>query len=241
VYGSKDVEFDEYKFFDGRKMVRVEGRLWERIYRLMENAREASSLQIRRNHVNAVKSMGGTVLYDGNCGEAQAQGCEATSSDIMTARVVRGAKALWVNVSPWDRGYTLTVLETEEMKQDVTASDMLQELQAKGSVALYINFDVDKATIQPGSQPIIDQIVALLKQNAGLKISIEGHTDNTGTRQRNKTLSEQRAKAVADAIARQGVERARLSAVGWGQDKPLADNGTEDGRAKNRRVELVKK
>jgi outer membrane protein OmpA-like peptidoglycan-associated protein len=61
------------------------------------------------------------------------------------------------------------------------------------------------------------------------------------TRQRNRSLSEQRAKAVADAIAKQGVERSRLSSAGWGQDKPIADNGTEEGRAKNRRVELVKK
>lgn len=127
------------------------------------------------------------------------------------------------------------------MKQDVTASDMLKALNEKGSVALYINFDVDKATIKPESKPIIDQIVSLLKGNPALKVSIEGHTDNTGTPQRNKTLSEQRAKAVTDAIVREGVDRGRLSSVGWGQDKPTADNGTEEGRATNRSVKLVKK
>jgi outer membrane protein OmpA-like peptidoglycan-associated protein len=82
---------------------------------------------------------------------------------------------------------------------------------------------------------------ALLKQNSALKVSIEGHTDNTGTPAGNKTLSEQRASAVMAAIAKQGVATSRMSAVGWGQQKPVADNRTEAGRAKNRRVELVKK
>jgi outer membrane protein OmpA-like peptidoglycan-associated protein len=72
-------------------------------------------------------------------------------------------------------------------------------------------------------------------------VSIEGHTDNTGTAQGNKALSEERAKAVVAAVAAKGVAAARMGAVGWGQDKPVADNGTEAGRARNRRVEVVKK
>jgi outer membrane protein OmpA-like peptidoglycan-associated protein len=72
-------------------------------------------------------------------------------------------------------------------------------------------------------------------------VSIEGHTDNVGTASSNKTLSENRAKSVLDAIVARGIEKSRLSAKGWGQEKPIGDNKTEEGRAKNRRVEIVKK
>jgi outer membrane protein OmpA-like peptidoglycan-associated protein len=237
ITAADDKEFADVEFFDGKKLVRVEGKLWVREYVLKPDGKAASDLQIRRNYANAIKGMGGGILYDGKC---QAEGCCDT---MTTGKVTKGNKELWVYVKPCNEGvdYILTVLEKEAMKQDVTANDMLKALNEKGSVALYINFDVDKATIKAESKPIMDQIVSLLKGNPALKVSIEGHTDNTGTRQRNKTLSEQRAKAVADAIVREGVDRGRLSSVGWGQDKPMTDNGTEEGRAKNRRVELVKK
>jgi outer membrane protein OmpA-like peptidoglycan-associated protein len=80
-----------------------------------------------------------------------------------------------------------------------------------------------------------------MKSHPDLKLSIEGHTDNVGTPASNKTLSEQRAKAVLDAVVKLDVAANRMTALGWGQDKPIADNRSEDGRAKNRRVEIVKK
>jgi outer membrane protein OmpA-like peptidoglycan-associated protein len=129
----------------------------------------------------------------------------------------------------------------EAMKQDVTASNLLDALNRDGHIALYINFDTGKATIKPKSKPIITQIVEMLKANQGLMVSVEGHTDNVGTPASNKTLSDQRAKTVVAAIVAQGIDAKRLSALGHGQDKPIADNKTEEGRAKNRRVELVKK
>ena len=127
------------------------------------------------------------------------------------------------------------------MTQDVTAGDMLAALNKDGRITLSIHFDTGKATIKPESQKIVNEIAALLKGNSGIQVSIEGHTDNTGTPQGNRSLSEARAKAVVEAVAGLGVEASRMSAVGWGQDKPIADNATEDGRAKNRRVEVVKK
>ena len=146
-------------------------------------------------------------------------------------------------VEPANSGtvYDLTILEVGEMAQEVTAGDMLAALNKDGRIALSIHFDTGKATIKPESQKIVGEIAALLKGNPGLQVSIEGHTDNTGTPQGNKTLSDERAKAVAAAVVAMGVEASRLSAAGWGQDKPVADNATEEGRAKNRRVEVVKK
>ena len=135
----------------------------------------------------------------------------------------------------------MIIVEKKAMAQEVTASDMLAALNKQGFVALYINFDTDKATIKPESKPIIDQIVSLLKDNPGLKVGIEGHTDSTGTSIRNKTLSQQRAESVVNALVKAGIDGKRLTAKGWGQDKPIADNKTDQGRAKNRRVEIVKK
>ncbi len=74
-----------------------------------------------------------------------------------------------------------------------------------------------------------------------LRVSIEGHTDNVGDPAANKKLSSDRANAVMNALIAKGIDKSRLSSVGWGQEKPVADNGTDEGRAKNRRVEIVKK
>ena len=135
----------------------------------------------------------------------------------------------------------MIVLEMEPMTQEVTADAMYSALNKDGFVALYINFDTGKSDIKPESKGIIDQIAALLQAHPELKVSIEGHTDNVGTPQSNKTLSLQRAKSVMNAVVQKGIAATRLTAVGWGQEKPIADNRSEEGRAKNRRVEIVKK
>src|SRR5690242_12289200 len=126
------------------------------------------------------------------------------------------------------------------MKQEITSTDMMTALETDGHIALYINFETGKSAIKPESQPIIDQIVELLKANPTLKISVEGHTDNVGTPATNKTLSENRATSVRNALIAAGTAAARLTSKGFGQDKPVAENESEEGRAKNRRVEIVR-
>jgi len=118
---------------------------------------------------------------------------------------------------------------------------MLDALNKDGFIALDIHFDTGKSTIKEESRALIEQIAALMKGNSGLNVSVEGHTDNVGGAAMNKTLSNERAAAVVAAIVVQGIVASRLSSVGYGMEKPVADNRTEEGRAKNRRVELVKK
>ncbi len=209
--------------------VTVEGQKTVIGYSLNEGAPSPSYLQIRRNYGNAMKSLGGTIIYD--------------ESRYASFKLVKNAKEIWVAVEAFNDGwaYTLTIVEVQAMEQEVTANQMLDALNRDGFMALYINFDTGKFEIKPESQPVVDQIAALLKDNPDLKLSVEGHTDNVGTPQANKTLSEQRAKAVGAAVVAAGVDAARLSALGWGQEKPIADNRSEEGRAKNRRVEIVKK
>jgi OOP family OmpA-OmpF porin len=231
-------DFDAYQFFDGKKLVTVEGTVYQTTYQQKEDAKQISDLQIRRNYTAAIKKMGGTILA-----EAQYDEYPDTRSGtiVVTGKVVKGNKEIWVEIFPMNGSYMLTVVEKKEMQQEVSATDMLDALNKEGFVALDIHFDTGKSTIKDESQPIVAQIVELLKGNPNLKLSIEGHTDNVGDAKSNKTLSEQRAKSVMDAIAQGGIDRTRLSAVGYGQEKPVADNRTEEGRAKNRRVELVKK
>ena len=130
--------------------------------------------------------------------------------------------------------------ELEAMKQEITANEMLDALNKDGYVTLNILFETGKSTIQKESIPMIDQMYELMTIEPALKISIEGHTDNTGDAQLNKKLSDDRAKTVMNALIAKGIDKSRLSSIGWGQEKPVADNRTDEGRTKNRRVEIVK-
>jgi outer membrane protein OmpA-like peptidoglycan-associated protein len=241
ICDAADREFADHNFYNGKSCTTVEGRKYYREFTLKEGSKHSSDLQILRNYANAVKNMGGAIVFEGKC---EAVACAENCSDrMMVGKVIKGGSELWVEVVPHNDGddYSLTVVVKEAMKQDVTAGAMLDALNRDGHVALYINFDTGKSTIKPESKPIIEQIVQMMKANPELKISVEGHTDNVGNPKSNKTLSDNRAKAVVSAIVAQGIDTKRLSAVGHGQDKPIADNKTEEGRAKNRRVELVKK
>jgi outer membrane protein OmpA-like peptidoglycan-associated protein len=240
IYDGEEIEFDSYNFFNGKNCTTVEGRKFKRIYSLKEDAQKSSVIQVMRNYENAIKSMGGTVIYEGMPQNADC--AENNGLNMVIGKVVKGADELWVEVvTLGGDDYYLTIIQKELMKQDVTASNIFEALNRDGHIALYINFDTGKAIIRDESKPVIDQIVQMMKTNPDLKIGVEGHTDNVGTPASNKTLSEARAKSVVSAIVAQGVSDDRLISSGYGQDKPIADNNTEEGRAKNRRVELVKK
>jgi outer membrane protein OmpA-like peptidoglycan-associated protein len=200
--------------------------------------RQPSALQVLRNYQNAIKQIGGTVAYerlpqDGDGGET-------------TLRVTTGGKDVWIKVVPDIYGaptqsYQLVFVETAAMTQVVSANQMLDELNKNGFIALYINFDTGKAELKPDGLETVREIVTLMSSNPGLNLSVEGHTDNTGTPASNKALSLARANSVMNAIVADGISSARLTAAGFGQESPVADNRTEEGRAQNRRVELVKR
>jgi outer membrane protein OmpA-like peptidoglycan-associated protein len=240
IYDAEDKEFDSYNFFNGKNCTTVEGRKFKRTYSLKEDAQKSSVIQIMRNYANAIKSMGGTVIYEG--APQNADCAENNGINMVIGKAVKDGNEMWIEIaSLGGNDYYLTIIIKELMKQDVTARDMFEAINRDGHIALYINFDTGKSIIRDESKPIIEQIVQMMKSNPDLKIGVEGHTDNVGTPASNKTLSEARAKSVVSAIVGQGISPDRLSPAGYGQDKPIADNNTEEGRAKNRRVELVKK
>jgi outer membrane protein OmpA-like peptidoglycan-associated protein len=101
-----------------------------------------------------------------------------------------------------------------------------------------IHFKTDRAEIEPSSFGLLDSVVAVLvsRDNEKLNIRIEGHTDNQGSAAYNKGLSQRRAEAVVAYLVKQGIDKSRLTGRGFGLEKPIADNTTEEGRAMNRRV-----
>lgn len=138
----------------------------------------------------------------------------------------------------------LDVIELKKMEERMVvanAADMQRELGTEGRVAVYgILFDFDKDTLRPDSKPQLEEIAKLLRGSPALKVLIVGHTDGRGAIDYNRELSERRARAVVDALVRVfRIERGRLTPVGVGMAAPVATNRTDEGRAKNRRVELV--
>jgi OmpA-OmpF porin, OOP family len=136
----------------------------------------------------------------------------------------------------------VTPQQMEQKMAFVNAGDMSRSLADSGKIALYgIYFDTDKDSVRPDSQATLQEIAKLLTANRGLKVSVVGHTDNQGKPDYNLDLSRRRAAAVVRELTlKYGIAADRLSSFGCGFYAPVASNDTEDGKAKNRRVELVK-
>lgn len=150
---------------------------------------------------------------------------------------------IYIQFTSNNAGGKLNIVQEEAFKQTitkVTADDIAKDLTEKGKSILYIHFDVDKSNITTEGKDVVIQIAEALKNNTNLKVAIEGHTDNTGDAAHNKKLSDDRAKSVMDALISEGIDKTRLSAIGFGSEKPLVTNDSEENKAKNRRVELVK-
>jgi outer membrane protein OmpA-like peptidoglycan-associated protein len=121
------------------------------------------------------------------------------------------------------------------------AAAMEAEIHRTGSVVLYgISFDAGAASVQPGSERTLREIITLLKARTDWRFEVQGHTDAAGPAAANVTLSHQRAEAIVEWLTEHGVEASRLVGKGYGDTVPLADNTSDEGRARNRRVELKK-
>jgi len=227
----------EFTVSDGAEK-KIEGRYWRINYWLKEGAKNPGALAISRNYSNALVAKKGRKIFE----DVDAGGGRSTAS-----LPLGDGRTLWVevNISNMGETYTLTIVEEAAMAQqiDITADWLAEQLAKTGSVALEgITFDTGKAVVSPESKTVLDQIGALLAKDAALKLEIQGHTDNVGAPTANLTLSQQRADAVKKYLVdTHGVAAARLTTAGFGDTKPVADNRTDEGRAKNRRVELHRK
>ena len=192
---------------------------------------EKSALELGRQTENALKNAGFKIHYT----DVYAGGVRFW----MTAQ----KDAQWVRLVVVDRGYDLTTVKEKEMEQVLTADadGWAKQIAQSGRVSLYgINFDTGKATIRADSEPVLTEVAKLLKANPEWAMVVAGHTDNVGARASNLTLSKQRAQSVIAWLSGHGVEEARLVPAGFGDTRPVAENKEEEGRQKNRRVDLVK-
>lgn len=233
ISGYKYNDFDSYKFIDqNKKQVSIEGNKYYIEYKLNKGAVEPGELKIRRNIQDALRRIGGNVIFDDNFNR------------VSTIVLKKGGKETWVEIRSYNNMYRLTTVEKEIMKQEVVAKaeEMGNDIYTTGHVSIYgIHFDTGKSEIKPESDAAISEIAKLLKNNGALKLYIVGHTDNVGFFDSNMKLSKDRAEAVAKTLTgKYGVAADRLKPYGVASLSPVASNDTEDGKAKNRRVELVK-
>lgn len=263
-YHNEDKAFDRVYVVAGQELRPVEGHLSLRFF--PPSAIKMSNLAAFRNYDQVIKSLGGVrvdtvapgdqAFIARNGGDRNAilaklrlLNLEDTGPDdvpTFAQYLIRTPTSnVWISFSLFDdkNNVNLVVLEEKAMQQTVglvTSDTMASALKQDGHIALYLNFDTDSAVLRPDSQPTVEQIVKLLDGDKALVLKVQGHTDTTGDAAHNRALSLARAQSVVETLLAQHVPTNRLSAEGKGPDQPTADNGSEAGRAKNRRVELVR-
>jgi outer membrane protein OmpA-like peptidoglycan-associated protein len=234
----REWQFDAYDFWvrQGAKdsKQRVEGHKVQYYYYFDRSTGKPlpSGLQILRNYQNAAQKLGGKTLYE-----------NTHNGSTTTMLIVKNGLETWAEINSGDgTTYYLTIVERQAMQQDVAANaEALKDgLAQNGHVEVPgIFFDFNKADLKPESKPALDELTKFLQANPALRVWVVGHTDNIGSVDFNMALSKSRAAAVITALTMAGIAPARLAPFGNGPYAPVATNTTDEGRAKNRRVELV--
>ena len=232
------------------KHEKLEGRVTHINY---DDPDERSTLEKYRNYETALKKAGFEILW--TCSDAAACGSQQNIPTIgyfpygggrnLTARLKRAEGDVWVGLQVKPAWTDLQIVEIKPMDTDmvkVSAEALGKGIMAEGHVPVYgIHFDTGKSDIKPESAATLTEIASLLQKNPTLKVHIVGHTDNVGDLAANLALSKSRANAVVTALTTtHKISAARLRADGVGPLAPVASNETDAGKAKNRRVELVK-
>lgn len=229
----KTSEFESFAFRTGKgnQKTPVEGRRFEIRYQVIPRNPPPTPLASIRNHQQAIKAIGGTVVYE--------------DQRYTTLKVSKDGKEIWTEVdTAWGGGYVLTIVEKQAMVQQVTANAEVfrSGLQAAGHVEVPgIFFETGKSELKPESDSTVAEVARLLKADPAMKVYVVGHTDNVASLDLNLKLSQARAESVVQAlVSKHGIPAARLMGRGVGPLTPVASNDSEEGRARNRRVELVR-
>ncbi len=231
----EEKEFDRFEFpiNSSFKTEAVEGHFIMIVYAPNEGIKLPSGLQVIRNYTNAAATIGGKQITQFNDG----------GIEYVTLKIIRENAEIWTHIDGTGNQYTVRVVEKELMRQEVAAdaSSLASSIKDTGKASVYgIFFDTGKSDIKSESEPALQEIAKMLKADTGLKLYVVGHTDNVGTFDSNIRLSNNRANAVVSSlVGKYAVAAARLQSFGAGPAAPVASNQTEEGRAKNRRVELV--
>ena len=229
----KTEEFGYFDFYTTKPpKKRVEGKVITITYAFTgPRNMEPSGVAVVKNYENAILKIGGTVV-------------QTIPHWWVNGKVIKDGQEIWFQAEKGNGKIWLRIVERKAMAQYIQAdaASLNDDIRASGHAAVYgINFDTGSAAMKPESAAAIEEIAKLMKADPALKICVVGHTDNSGTAEHNLSLSEERAKAVVQVLVRDhGIAAERLKPYGCGQYAPVASNDTEEGKAKNRRVELVK-
>lgn len=253
----KPKDFDFIVFVSPDEILEVEGKTF-RAWIHPESGKDISGRYLFKSYEDAILKAGGVKVFEGNLENERLEkynqlvtykGDNGTfiptgSTKMITYAINHTSGPIYI-VYGMDSNNTasIQIVQTAAFQQTIekiTSDKIVDDLTKAGKSILYINFDIDKATISGKGSDVVKEIAEALKKDTSLQISIEGHTDNTGDGTHNKKLSTDRATSVLNALVAHGIEKARLSAKGFGAENPLVANDSEENKAKNRRVELVK-
>lgn len=254
--GPETNPFARVPFWTGDRLEWVEGQ----VYGARIEAKDGysfSHLEVSRNLQALVESLGGRQVFSGKIPYEGREDMRASNVlvdhrfalgdihdypvDIYVIR--RSDRNIWLHTTRSGDQASLLIAETKPVRitaKALPAVALKKSLDADGKVAIQVQFETDQATLLPSSKPQLEQVVALSNSEPDLRLSINGHTDNTGNAAHNLALSQRRAAAVRDFIVAAGVDQKRLESSGFGDTQPVADNTSEESKARNRRVELMK-
>ncbi|MCJ7932511.1 MAG: OmpA family protein [Chryseobacterium sp.] len=240
-------------------MTPIEGKVWKTyVVNEKSNKEDWSLTYFLKSYDDAITKLGGVKIFEGKVSqqeldriqpEAKYFGEEGSIdywNEPVKVYVIRRTNGddIYIQVSGNTATGEIQIVQKSPFKQTISiikSDEIKKALDATGKAVLHINFDTDKASLKPDGKTAVDEITKVLKNDSHLKLAINGYTDNSGNDAYNLQLSKDRATAVLNAITTSGIDQSRLSAEGFGSKNPIADNSSEEGKAQNRRVELVKK
>lgn len=249
-------KFDVCYFPINGVMTAVEGRIWKSGI-TAKRGEEFSQRYFEKSTEDYLTGLGAVKIFDGEITREEydrynkqdpnkgGEGDMGYNGQNIKVFVLRSASQgnIYIQFTATNAMGVLNIVQEEGFKQTiqkVTATEITKDLVEKGKSVLYINFDIDKSTLTADGQQLVKEIAKSLQADATLKIAIQGHTDNSGNAAHNKKLSLDRANAVLSSLKSQGIAADRLTSKGFGSENPLVANDTEENKAKNRRVELIR-
>ncbi|MDR3272027.1 MAG: OmpA family protein [Flavobacteriaceae bacterium] len=256
----KDLDFSKIEIYTGKGFFTVEGRVMTRYYEMASGSYDDwNEYKFEQSFTKHFESLGAKKIYEGKLSDKECEPLKkqhdneyvnkyarlGSSSDKYVQYALKNkGKTIFFTVTIGNIGGHIIVVESGEFEQTVAtieATRIQKDLNEKGKAVLHINFDTDKATLTSDGKSAVAEITKVLQTDKNLELSINGYTDNTSNDAHNLQLSKNRAATVLNAIIVSGIDKSRLSSDGFGAKNPIADNSTEEGKAQNRRVELIKK
>lgn len=249
-------DFDVCLFPVNGVMTEVEGKLYKANLTAV-SGEQFSERFFRRSMEDYLKAIGAVQIFNGSITQEEYdrynkldphkgdEGDMGYAGEPISFYVIRHKEQgdIYIQYAANNAGAKLNVLQTKAFEQTmtkITADEIAKSLAETGKSILYINFNHDQSTITAEGEEVVKEITVALQKDTQLTIAIEGHTDNVGDATHNKKLSEARAQAVRTALIEQKIDAHRLTAQGFGAERPLVANDSEENKAKNRRVELRK-